>query len=145
MPSGRLAAALEVLVVATRLGLMSFGGPVAHLGYFRSEYVVQRRWLDEQTYAEYEADKGGAAISGHPLWLAAALEKLETARQQVDNVDAERNPATAHLFIVNPLHGDGLSGLFATHPSTEERIARLRAMAGQNRGQSPAEQRGPWG
>ena len=55
MPSGRLAAALEVLVVATRLGLTSFGGPVAHLGYFRSEYVVRRRWLDEQTYADVVA------------------------------------------------------------------------------------------
>jgi chromate transporter len=55
MPSGRLAAALEVLVVATRLGLTSFGGPVAHLGYFRSEYVLRRRWLDEQTYADVVA------------------------------------------------------------------------------------------
>lgn len=55
MPSGRLAAALEVLMVATRLGLTSFGGPVAHLGYFRSEYVVRRRWLDEQTYADVVA------------------------------------------------------------------------------------------
>ena len=55
MPSGRLAAALEVLAVATRLGLTSFGGPVAHLGYFRSEYVVRRRWVDEQTYADLVA------------------------------------------------------------------------------------------
>jgi chromate transporter len=55
MPSGRLVAALEVLAVATRLGLTSFGGPVAHLGYFRSEYVVRRRWLDEQTYADVVA------------------------------------------------------------------------------------------
>ena len=55
MPSGRLAAAFEVLAVATRLGLTSFGGPVAHLGYFRSEYVVRRRWLDEQTYADVVA------------------------------------------------------------------------------------------
>ena len=55
MPSARLAAALEVLVVATRLGLTSFGGPVAHLGYFRNEYVVRRRWLDEQTYADVVA------------------------------------------------------------------------------------------
>jgi chromate transporter len=55
MPPGRLAAALEVLVVATRLGLTSFGGPVAHLGYFRNEYVVRRRWLDEQTYADVVA------------------------------------------------------------------------------------------
>lgn len=94
---------------------------------------------------EYEADKGGAAISGHPLWLASALEKLEVARQQVDNVEAERNPATAHLFIVNPLHGAGLAGLFATHPSTEDRIARLRAMAGQSPGQNQREKQGPWG
>jgi chromate transporter len=55
MPSGRLSAALEVLAVATRLGLTSFGGPVAHLGYFRSEYVLRRRWLDEQTYADVVA------------------------------------------------------------------------------------------
>ena len=55
MPPGRFSAALEVLVVATRLGLTSFGGPVAHLGYFRSEYVVRRRWLDEQTYADVVA------------------------------------------------------------------------------------------
>lgn len=55
MPPGRLSAALEVLVVATRLGLTSFGGPVAHLGYFRNEYVVRRRWLDEQTYADVVA------------------------------------------------------------------------------------------
>jgi len=55
MPPHRLAAALEVLGVATRLGLTSFGGPVAHLGYFRREYVVRRRWLDEQTYADVVA------------------------------------------------------------------------------------------
>jgi chromate transporter len=55
MPSGRLSAALEVLAVATRLGLTSFGGPVAHLGYFHREYVVRRRWLDEPTYADVVA------------------------------------------------------------------------------------------
>ena len=55
MPSGRLSAALEVLAVAARLGLTSFGGPVAHLGYFRREYVVRRRWLDEPTYADVVA------------------------------------------------------------------------------------------
>jgi len=55
MPSGRLSAAFEVLAVATRLGLTSFGGPVAHLGYFRREYVVRRRWLDEPTYADVVA------------------------------------------------------------------------------------------
>ena len=79
---------------------------------------------------EFEADKAGAEISGRPLWLASALEHIDAAAKRIDNVEAEQNPATAHMFIVNPLHG-GLSGLFASHPSTEERIARLRALAGQ--------------
>jgi len=87
---------------------------------------------------EFEADKAGAEISGRPLWLASALEHIDSAARRIDNVEAEQNPATAHMFIVNPLHG-GLSGLFASHPSTEERIARLRALAGQ-----PATTPGPW-
>jgi heat shock protein HtpX len=87
---------------------------------------------------EFEADKAGAEISGRPLWLASALEHIDSAARRIDNVEAEQNPATAHVFIVNPLHG-GLSGLFASHPSTEERIARLRALAGQ-----PATTPGPW-
>jgi len=87
---------------------------------------------------EFEADKAGAEISGRPLWLASALEHIDSAARRIDNVEAEQNPATAHMFIVNPLHG-GLSGLFASHPSTEERVARLRALAGQ-----PATKPGPW-
>jgi len=87
---------------------------------------------------EFEADKAGAEISGRPLWLASALEHIDSAAKRIDNVEAEQNPATAHLFIVNPLHG-GLSGLFASHPSTEERVARLRALAGQ-----AATTPGPW-
>ena len=78
---------------------------------------------------EYEADKGGAEISGQPLWLASALEKLGRLTKRIDNPQAENAPATAHLFIVNPLHVRGLGGLFATHPSLERRIARLREMA----------------
>lgn len=88
---------------------------------------------------EFEADRAGAEISGRPLWLASALARLERAAQVTDNPAADANPATAHMFIVNPLHG-GFSGLFASHPSTEERIARLRAMAG-----APAGTPGPWG
>lgn len=79
---------------------------------------------------EYEADRGGAEISGQPLWLASALEKLGQLTKRIDNPQAENAPATAHLFIVNPLHVRRLGGLFATHPSLERRIARLRAMAG---------------
>ncbi len=90
---------------------------------------------------EFEADRAGAEITGRPLWLASALGRIEQAAQRIENYPADANPATAHMFIVNPLHG-GISGLFATHPSTEERIARLRAMAGAA---APAAPRGPWG
>lgn len=85
---------------------------------------------------EFEADRGGAEISGNPLGLASALEKLEAGAQALPNVQAEQHPATAHLFIVNPLSGGGMQSLFSTHPSTEQRIARLRAIAGaMGRGQ----------
>jgi heat shock protein HtpX len=77
---------------------------------------------------EYEADRAGAEVCGRPLWLASALEKLGQASGRIPNPDAERNPATAHLFIANPLGGKGTANLFATHPSMENRIARLREM-----------------
>lgn len=91
---------------------------------------------------EFEADRSGAALSGRPLWLASALRRIETAAERIDNPEADRNPATAHMFIVNPLSGGDLAGLFRTHPSTEERIARLEAMA-QEMGQA-APKAGPW-
>ena len=75
---------------------------------------------------EYAADKGGAEISGNPLYLANALRKLEMANHQIP---MEANPATAHMFIVNPLTGGGLMSLFSTHPPMEERVRRLEAMA----------------
>jgi heat shock protein HtpX len=78
---------------------------------------------------EYEADAMGAAISGRPLWLASALEKIERAAHAVPNPAAEANPATAHMFIVNPLSGEGRDNLFSTHPSTANRIARLKEIA----------------
>ena len=78
---------------------------------------------------EYEADRIGAEICGKPLWLASALGKLDEAAHRIDNNRAEANPATAHLFIVNPLHARKLDGLFSTHPSTEERIRRLGELA----------------
>jgi heat shock protein HtpX len=90
---------------------------------------------------EFEADKAGAEITGRPMWLASALSQIENVAQRIDNYPADANPATAHMFIINPLHG-GLSGLFASHPSTEERIARLRAMAD---GAAVPVRKGPWG
>jgi len=77
---------------------------------------------------EYEADRIGAEICGKPEWLADALEKIAAKAQVIDNNAAERNPATAHMFIINPLHLHNVDGLFSTHPSTGERIRRLRAM-----------------
>lgn len=88
---------------------------------------------------EYAADQAGAEICGHPLWLASALEKLERGAAVIDNEPAEANPATAHMFIINPLHGRSMDNLFSTHPNTQNRVARLREMA---RGGEAA---GPWG
>ncbi len=76
---------------------------------------------------EYEADKGGAGIAGNPYGLANALQKLERGNQIVPMDNAK--PATAHMFIVNPLHGGGLMNLFSTHPPIAERVKRLREMA----------------
>jgi len=89
---------------------------------------------------EFEADRAGAEITGRPLWLASALGQIEQTARGIENYPSDANPATAHMFIINPLHG-GLSGLFASHPSTEERIARLRAMAGAD---ATLVRRGPW-
>jgi len=89
---------------------------------------------------EFEADRMGAEICGHPLWLAGALRKLAHGAAAIDNPEAEGNPATAHMFIVNPLHGNRFASLFSTHPPINERIRRLQEMAGE--APQPA---GPWG
>jgi heat shock protein HtpX len=101
---------------------------------------------------EYGADRGAAEISGNPLWLASALEKLERGARSIDNQAAEDNPASAHVFIVNPLHAQKLDGLFSTHPKTTDRVARLKEMAGEMRGGPSGDSvlpdsggRGPWG
>jgi len=102
---------------------------------------------------EYEADRLGAQICGQPLWLASALAKIHNGSLQIDNHRAEANPATAHMFIINPLHAHAVDGMFRTHPSTEERIRRLQAMAAQMgsadevppmTGYRSARARGPW-
>jgi heat shock protein HtpX len=114
---------------------------------------------------EYEADRAGAELSGEPRALASALHKISHAAAEIPNPRAEQNPASAHLFIINPLHGTGADNLFSTHPSTENRIARLMEMDGSTgessappppparRGRSilpqtgtaPQQPRGPWG
>ncbi|ARC90424.1 zinc metalloprotease HtpX [Rhodovulum sp. MB263] len=103
---------------------------------------------------EYEADRIGAEICGRPLWLASALTKIEALAARIDNVAAERNPATAHMFIINPLHGGARDKLFSTHPNTANRVAALQRMAGHAApAMSPPTAprpirrapRGPWG
>ena len=88
---------------------------------------------------EYSADQLGAEICGRPMWLASALQRIESGASRIDNDAAERNPATAHMFIINPLHAHKRDSLFSTHPATTNRVAKLKAMAGI----SPKE--GPWG
>ncbi len=106
---------------------------------------------------EYEADRIGAEICGEPLWLASALARLDGDARRIDNHQAENNPATAHMFIVNPLHIRGAGKLFSTHPPMDKRIARLHAMAGEvPQARTPmrpapsavppvSRKRGPWG
>lgn len=88
---------------------------------------------------EYAADRSGAEICGHPMWLSSALQKLESSARRIDNPEAEANPATAHLFIVNPLNGRSFDNMFSTHPSTENRVRALQQMAAR------AGTTGPWG
>jgi heat shock protein HtpX len=77
---------------------------------------------------EYSADRRGAEICGNPLALASALAKIAGTAHQIPNYEAERNPATAHMFIINPLSGERMDNLFSTHPNTENRIAALQQM-----------------
>jgi len=106
---------------------------------------------------EYSADQRGAEICGNPHALASALAKIAQAARRIENPLAERNPAMAHMYIYNPLHGERMDNLFSTHPNVENRIAALEEMArsetfaptaqaptGPSYG-GPAETTGPWG
>ena len=102
---------------------------------------------------EYSADRRGAEICGQPLWLASALNKIAKSAERIHNPDAERNPATAHMFIINPLSGERMDNLFSTHPNTENRIRALQAMADEGVEPAaheaqpyddPADESGPW-
>jgi heat shock protein HtpX len=113
---------------------------------------------------EYQADRLGGLIVGNPLWLASALRKIEHYARGIPNEQAEAAPGTAHLFIINPLTGQGMDNLFSTHPNTENRVAELEKLAaelgpGASRvrshaaspgasgpwGSAPDRPRGPWG
>jgi heat shock protein HtpX len=103
---------------------------------------------------EYGADRGGAEISGQPMALASALAKISGAAHRIENPSAEANPATAHMFIINPLSGQRMDGLFSTHPDPRNRIEALKRIAQEigavrsNSGSWNADARertGPWG
>lgn len=115
---------------------------------------------------EYEADRIGAEICGRPTWLADALERIHVGAERIAYPEAEGHPATAHLFIANPLHGRSFASLFSTHPDMGDRVQRLRAMAGREHappppsagfgggsrpasgspwGAAPRKRSGPWG
>lgn len=103
---------------------------------------------------EYGADRGGAEISGQPLALASALAKISGMAHRIENPTAEANPASAPMFIINPLSGQRMDGLFSTHPDPRNRIEALQRMA-QEMGtisrsngpwdQQPSHAPGPWG
>ncbi|MBI3436550.1 MAG: zinc metalloprotease HtpX [Proteobacteria bacterium] len=103
---------------------------------------------------EYAADAMGAQICGRPDWLASALTRIDAAAHAIENPAAERNPATAHLFIINPLSGARMDNLFSSHPATENRVAALQELA-RELGQpprrasvppsAPTRPGGPWG
>lgn len=102
---------------------------------------------------EYQADRIGAEICGNPMWLASALQKIDRGARSVRNRQAEANQALAHLYIINPLSGEGRDNLFSTHPVTANRIAALRQLASEmSSDTAPASpwpaaeaKRGPWG
>jgi heat shock protein HtpX len=108
---------------------------------------------------EYSADRDGALICGRPMALASALQKISGAAHHIENDTAERNPATAHMFIINPLSGHRMDNLFSTHPAVENRIAALQQLAhemgavpqaslrpaGGAWGRTSPARRGPWG
>ena len=104
------------------------GGPIAAIvGIIVAPFAAMLIQMAISRSREYLADDAGAEISGNPLFLATALRKLEASKQEIPMQSG--SPATAHLFIVNPFAGGGMAKLFSTHPATEERIARLEAMA----------------
>lgn len=102
---------------------------------------------------EYAADRRGAEICGNPLWLSSALNKIARSAKVIPNEEAEHNPATAHMFIINPLSGQGADNLFSTHPDTDNRIAALEQLAMQMgirqshmaTQAAPSQNSGPWG
>ncbi|WP_455480668.1 zinc metalloprotease HtpX [Bartonella sp. B12(2025)] len=112
-------------------GMGGIGGIIALLVAPFAAMLVQ---MAISRTREYAADRRGAEICGNPLWLASALRKIADSGSRVYNEEAEHNPATAHMFIINPLSGEGADSLFSTHPATANRIAALCRQAEEMNG-----------
>jgi len=136
------------------------GGALAIIGAIIAPLAASLVQMAISRSREYQADKFGAKFSGNPMALASALAKIDNYAHNIMNTQAENNPQTAHLFIINPLAGLGRDKMFSTHPSTANRIEALKAIAlemGQSTGSSniipddysyPARKTGtdnPWG
>jgi heat shock protein HtpX len=107
-----------------------FGGMGALLAMLVAPLAALLVQMAVSRTREYEADRGGAEISGDPLALASALQKISATAKAVPNQPARANPAMAHLYIINPLSGATMDNLFSSHPATENRIAALQQLAG---------------
>jgi heat shock protein HtpX len=107
------------------------GGVGALLMVFLAPLAAMLVQMAVSRTREYEADKDGAAISGDPMALASALHKIATLAGRQVNVAAERNPAMAHMYIINPLNGSRMDNLFSTHPDTANRIEALHRLAAE--------------
>lgn len=116
-------------------GILGLGGTI--LMVLLAPFAAMLIQMAISRTREYGADRLGAQISGQPLWLASALRNISNTAQQIPYEAAEANPATAHMFIINPLTGQGMDNLFSTHPKTENRIAQLEKIA-QEMGDSGA-------
>ncbi len=153
---------LTMTITATIAGAISmlanfgmfFGGsrdnnnPLGFVGtlmiYFLAPMAAALVQMAISRSREYQADAMGAEICQKPLWLASALEKIATAAKRIPNMAAERNPASAHMFIVNPLSGERMDNLFSTHPDTGNRITRLQEMARDWGQAASGSDDGPW-
>jgi len=131
-----IAGAISSLAMIAQFGMI-FGGrdrsPLGVIGLLLSIFLAPlAASLIQMTISrtrEYAADRAGAEIARNPMGLAAALRKIAGGAKRAEMATAERNPAMAHLFIVNPLSGARMDNLFSTHPNPENRIAALEAMA----------------
>ncbi|MEQ1650288.1 MAG: M48 family metalloprotease, partial [Hyphomicrobiaceae bacterium] len=98
-----------------------FGAVVAPFAAMLIQMAISRS-------REYQADRMGSLICGNPRWLMSALAKIDVAARKLRNPTAEAHPATAHMFIVNPLNGRGIDSFFSTHPKIENRLAELEKL-----------------